>query len=168
MHKLISEGHTVNHLILSYCGNKQLTIEAQKAADILGVTLSIADFEVRNFDAQKVADFLYGLKPQDYVFAPSCDDVHSDHKTVAEQCKRIFKGNLITYLGAWNGQHEENYFVELTGDQLEKKINALYCYRSQSHRSYMSSEFIHAQAVYNGIRCGKKYAEGFKIERLIQ
>lgn len=168
MYKLASEGHTVNHLILSYCGNKQLTIEAQKAADILGVTLSMADFEVRKFDAAKIADYLYSLKDQDYVFAPSCLDRHDDHRTTAEQCRRIFNGNLITYLSPWNGAHSENYFVELTVDQLEKKINALYCYRSQSHRPYMSSDFIRAQAVYNGIKCGKKYAESFKIERLIQ
>lgn len=168
MAKLASQGHQVHHLALSYCGNKQLTIEAQKAANILGVTLSIADFEVRNFDSQKVANFLYGLKQQDFIFAPSCEDRHNDHRTTAEACRRIFNGNLITYLAPWNGRHTENYFVELTGEQLEKKINALWCYRSQAHRSYMSADFIRAQAVVAGIKCGKKYAEAFKIERLIQ
>lgn len=167
MAKLASQGHQVHHLALSYCGNKQLTIEAQKAANILGVTLSMADFEVRNFDSQKVANFLYGLKPQDFVFGPSCDDRHDDHRTTAEACRRIFNGNLITYLGPWNGQHEENYFVELTPEQLEKKINALWSYRSQAHRPYMSADFIRAQARVNGVKIGKQFAEGFRVQRLI-
>jgi hypothetical protein len=31
----------------------------------------------------------------------------------------------------------------------------------------MQADFIRAQARYNGIKCGKLYAEAFKVERLM-
>jgi LmbE family N-acetylglucosaminyl deacetylase len=80
---------------------------------------------------------------------------------------RVWKKSIFTYLAPWNGNENPNYFVEITQQQLERKIEALACYRSQAHRPYMNADFIRAQARYNGIKCGKLYAEAFKIERLI-
>jgi LmbE family N-acetylglucosaminyl deacetylase len=67
----------------------------------------------------------------------------------------------------FNGELLPNYFVEISEQHLEKKIQALACYKSQSHRAYMDPEFIRSQAIYNGIKCGKKYAEAFRIEKMI-
>lgn len=170
MLKLASEGHHVHYVSMTYCGNKQLTIECQKAANILKVELFINDFTVRSFtdNRQQIADYFYRLKEFDFVFTHSCSDKHPDHRTIAEESLRIFKCNLITYLAPWNGTENSNYYVGISEEQLEKKIHALSCYKSQDHRSYMRPEFIRSQAVFNGIKCGKQYAEAFRIEKLIQ
>jgi LmbE family N-acetylglucosaminyl deacetylase len=156
------------YVAFSNCGLPELSKEFRASCDILDVNSVVSTLTVRNFDRQSIADFLYDQqKDFDCLFTHSANDVHPDHRIVGEESLRVWKKSLITYLAPWNGGEESNYFIELTGDQLEKKINALWCYRSQSHRPYMSSDFIRAQAVYNGIKCGKLYAEAFKVERLL-
>lgn len=169
MRKLVTQGHDVHHLAMSYCGNKQLTVEAMKSAGVLTIDLTVAEFKVREFHLQRkeIADYLYSLKKVDYVFTHSKRDRHLDHRTLAEESLRVFNCNLITYLSPWNGQHKENFYSEISEDELESKMKALSCYNSQNHRVYMSQNFIRAQARYNGIKCGKSYAEAFKVERLI-
>lgn len=160
------------YLAFSNCGSHDLHSECIKSLVKLKVEqFEILDFPVRKFmkHRHKIANklFNHGLGEFDYVFTHSPLDRHPDHRVIGEESRRIFNGNLITYLAPWNGTHEENYFIELTGEQIEKKINALWCYRSQAHRKYMDSDFIRSQAVYQGLRCGKKYAEAYQIHRMI-
>lgn len=140
-----------------------------KSASVLNIELSIAEFKVREFHLQRkeIADYLYSLRRVDFVFTHSGKDKHLDHRTLGEESLRVFNCNLITYLSPWNGQFNENYFSVISEEELENKIKALSCYNSQNHRAYMDHNFIRAQATYNGIKCGKPYAEAFKAERLI-
>lgn len=118
---------------------------------------------------QLLADELYKVKDKyDIVFTHSITDRHPLHRTVAEESLRIFNGNLLTYIGPWNGDEVSNYFVELSSEQIEKKIQALSCYKSQAHRPYMNPDFIRSWARYNGMKCGKTYAEGFRVQKLIR
>lgn len=169
MAKLAEAGHDVNCLALSYCDQDELLKEYAQASEILGVNFYNEGFDVRCFNQQSlfIADALLSFKGYDFVFTHSEHCRHPDHRTTAQESKRIFNCNLITYIQPWNGQHEENYFVEITGEHLEKKINALWCYRSQAHRPYMSADFIRAQARVNGVKIGKQFAEGFRVQRLI-
>lgn len=120
-------------------------------------------------DPQGVADLLYSIRDKyDIVFTHSITDRHPLHRMVAEESLRVFNQSLLTYIGPWNGNEDPNHFIELTEEQLEKKITAMSCYKSQSHRKYMDPDFIRSWARYNGIKCGKLYAEGFKVVRLVQ
>lgn len=169
MAKLAEQGHDVNCLALSYCDDEKLIIEYANASKILRVNYFTEGFDVRCFNQQAIfiADALLRFKNFDHVFTHSEKCRHPDHRTIAEESKRIFNCNMATFIQPWNGQHEENYYIEISEQQLEKKIQALSCYKSQSHRAYMNPDFIRAQARYNGIKCGKLYAEAFRIERLI-
>lgn len=159
-------------LFLSYCDSDQLKEENKEAMDVLGVkepNYMIGSMEVRRFKQGQMNDFLYEIRDNyDTVFTHSINDRHPDHSMVGRESLRIFNCNILTYIGPWNGEDNSNYFIELTEEQLEKKIHALACYKSQVNRLYMNPEFIRAQARYNGIKCGKLYAEGFKVVRLIQ
>lgn len=169
--KLVQEGHSVSHISVSYCGIPDLVTEFEKANRILGAGGYAHQHTCREFlnEHVSISKLLYACIPHyEFVFTHSIYDRHSDHKVVAEQSMRIFNCNLATYIGPWNGQENPNYFVELSEEHLQKKIQALSCYKSQSHRTYMSPEFIRAQAIYNGIKCNRKYAEAFRIEKLIQ
>jgi len=157
------------YVAFSTCGHTDLKKEFDAACDVLDVNSVASTLIVRSFNRQAIADFLYEQQLKfDCLFTHSVNDIHPDHKIVAEESIRVWKKSLFTYIGPWNGAEQSNYFVELSEAQLEKKIQALKCYKSQAHRPYMSEEFIRSQARYNGVRCGKLYAESFKIERLIQ
>lgn len=155
---------------LSYCNKIELVDEFQESCRVLGVTGYAHQFKVRRMieERHEIAQHLNACRMYDTIFTHSIKDVHPDHRVTAEESLRIFKTqNIFTYLAPWNGDEEPNYFVEISDEQLAKKIEALACYKSQEHRSYMNPDFIRAQAIYNGIKCGKRYAEAFRIERLI-
>lgn len=156
---------------LSYCGRTELAEEFHQSKDVLGASGYAHQFTVREMMQERsaVAKHLMACQMYDTIFTHDIADVHDDHRVVAEESLRIFKRqNIFTYIAPWNGDESPNYFVELTEQQLETKIRALECYKSQAHRPYMNPDFIRAQARYNGMRCGKLYAEGFKVVRLVQ
>lgn len=168
MAKLISEGYQVDYLAMTFGTADGLELLDSK--DVLGFGRPQHPIlEAQYYDSQRVADLLHALRVRyDFVFTHSTDDRHSHHKMTGEASLRVFNCNIATYIAPWNGAERPNYFIELTEEQLEKKIAALACYKSQAHRSYMDADFIRSWARYTGIKCGKKFAEGFKVERLIQ
>lgn len=163
----LAEQHEVYNIAFSDTGSTKILDEFVQAGNILGISGDCLFYNV--FIEQHIGDDLYKIRDKfDFVFTHSTECRHTHHKMIAEQSKRVINGNLITYLQPWNSNESPNYFIELSEAQLEKKIQALACYKSQAHRPYMDEEFIRSWARYNGIKCGKKYAEGFRIERLIQ
>ena len=50
---------------------------------------------------------------------------------------------------------------------VEKKVEALGCYKSQASKSYASAEFIISLARTRGAQIGEKYAETFEVIRWI-
>jgi N-acetylglucosamine malate deacetylase 1 len=170
MTKLYELGHDVSAIALSFCDKRELLKEYTEASEILGVNFYNMAFKVRLFpqQSQMIADALLQFPKTDFVFTHSVNCRHPDHRTTAEESLRVFNCGIATYIQPWNGADTENYFVELSQQQLDKKIAALSCYKSQSHRPYMNPDFIRSQAIVSGIKCGKKYAEGFKVNRLIQ
>jgi LmbE family N-acetylglucosaminyl deacetylase len=170
--KLNLKGEHVKVYSLSYIYNTQdLSGEFIDSMECLGVkSFQYFNAETRRFNVHqnRINEVIYEkTRLYDNIYTHSLNDRHPDHRIVAEQVRRVHNGNLFTFLCPWNGQHDENKFVEISEQQLEKKIEALRCYKSQSHRAYMSEDFIRSQAIYNGVKCGKKYAEAFRIEKMI-
>lgn len=169
--KLISEGHFVHVISFTeeYDG-VNLYPEFNQAMLTLGVeTYQSYIYKTRHLyeRRQEIADLIrYWSDGVDYVFTHSKDCIHPDHRVIGEESLRVVKGNLITYEQPWNMNEDPNYFVELSQEQLDRKIAALTCYKSQAHRPYMDPDFIRSWARYTGIKAGCQYAEGFKILRL--
>ena len=107
------------------------------------------------------------LKP-DLVFLPMLNDIHQDHCTISEEGIRAFKkSTVLAYEVPWNNLFlENNLFIELTEEQLQKKIDALKAYKSQYFRSYANEEFIRSLAIVRGVQGRSKYAETFNIIRM--
>ena len=105
----------------------------------------------------------------DLVFCPSLNDVHQDHSTVAHEAIRAFKDTTVLgYIFPWNClKLEKNFSVELTEDNIAKKINAVGFYKSQRHRSYTSLENIQSLAKSNGMLAGFEYCEIFQVINLV-
>lgn len=147
--------------------------EALKIVGIKNENIFKYNFKVRHFPKfrQDILEEIIILKNKinpDLVLLPALSDIHQDHHTIAIEGLRAFKHcttlgyelpmNTITF------QHA--CFIKLEDRHLNKKIESLACYKSQSHRPYAREEFIRGLAKIRGIQIGEKTAEAFEVLRL--
>lgn len=185
IHKFTREGHDVYYVAFSSCQisvpkgfpDDILTKEVKKATARLGIrpeNLFLFDYQVRtmNYHRQEILDDLIKLretiKPT-MVFLPSLNDIHQDHKTIAEEGLRAFKfTTIMAYEMPWNNiTFTTSSFVKLSEEDLQAKVDALQEYESQSKRPYASEEFVRSLAVTRGVQISTRYAEAFDVLRWI-
>jgi len=183
--KLIENGIEVYMAAFSACEESVLKKypsdiligELKNATKELGIppeNLSLFDYQVRVFSErrqdilQTIIDLRNKINP-DVVFMPSLDDIHQDHFTIAQEGLRAFKFcTILAYEMPWNNlTFETSSFVLLEERHLQRKINALKEYASQSHRPYANEEFIRALARTRGVQINATYAETFNVIRWI-
>lgn len=157
------------------CPQDTLIKEAKEATRILGIpskNLLIFDFEVRRFPEhrQEILQKMIGLRakisPQ-LILCPSLEDIHQDHQTIAQEALRCFKKqSILCYEEPWNNiKFATNCFVQLEERHLNKKIEALKCYKSQGHRTYIGETSIRSLAITRGTQLEGGYAEAFEVIR---
>lgn len=139
---------------------------------------TLFDYEVRrlNENRQDVLELLVKIRNDfdpDLVIGPSLKDFHQDHQVVANEMIRAFKSSasILCYELPWNHiQFENQYFVELTEDDINKKLKMLSFYESQlvKGRVYFSEDFIRGLASTRGVQIGAKYAEAFEVLKWIE
>ena len=137
--------------------------------------MQVKKFEVRCFerDRQEILEIMVELGRQiqpDLIFLPSPRDLHQDHMTIAMEGLRAFKltATILAYEMPWNNlTFNTTCFVSLTEGHLQKKVDALRCYKSQAGRFYASEEFVRSLAITRGTQIGAKYAETFEVLRWI-
>jgi LmbE family N-acetylglucosaminyl deacetylase len=154
-----------------------LEIEVKAATKMLGIRpdcLLLFKYQVRHFAThrQQILEDLVllnqDIKP-DLIFMPSLHDLHQDHSTISIEGLRAFKkSSILAYEMPWNNLNfSTQSFIRLSEQQLDKKIKALECYKSQKSKNYASGEFIKSLAVTRGTQIGVKYAEAFEVIRWI-
>lgn len=178
IHRWITEGVEVWIANLSDTSNifgrergKTMRREALGAAGSLGVSeknVVFADFPLRSFSQhrQQILDFLCDLGRKvspELVVGPSVGDSHQDHGVVAQEMRRAFnKSSLIGFDTYWNINRQDcSIVLEATDASIEKKLEALSHYKSQSDRPYMNPDIISAQARVRGLPRGFAFAEAF-------
>ena len=183
--KLSESGAEVFYVAFSACQQSVLpnfppdilVTEVKEATQVLGVkgeNLILFDYEVRtfNFHRQEILDDILKLKNDinpDIVFMPTINDIHQDHFTISNEGMRAFKwSTLLCYELPWNNfNFMTGCFVNLSEENVNKKLEALSKYRSQAHRPYANAEFIKSLARVRGVQAGKEFAETFEIVRLL-
>jgi LmbE family N-acetylglucosaminyl deacetylase len=154
-----------------------LEMEVKEATRVLGVPpehLVLYDFPVRHFPQyrqeilQALVDLRLKIKPQ-LVLVPSPHDIHQDHQVIAAEGLRAFKRHtLLGYEEPWNNiVFETRCFISLKQRHIARKIEALHCYRSQAHRSYLDEEFMWSLARTRGTQIEGGYAEAFEVLRWV-
>lgn len=154
-----------------------LIAEVKEATSVLGIkpdNLIIFDYNVREFPSkrQEILDDIIKLRNRikpDLVFTPSLNDIHQDHSTIAHESLRVFKNiTILGYEEPWNNiEFQTRTFVLLNRKHIEKKVEALYCYKSQRHRKYLDKDFLFSLAKTRGVQIESEYAEAFEIMRLV-
>ncbi len=183
--KLIREGKQVYYAAFSACEQsvlaqfpKDILISEVKAAtSTLGIppeNLKLFRYDVRtfNYHRQAILDDLIKLREEiqpDTVLIPSVNDIHQDHKTMAEEALRAFKFiNIFSYELPWNNLNFNTCAFEVVEEQdAQCKVNALAQYKSQAHRPYANEEFLRSQLRMRGVQVAQRYAEVFEVVRLV-
>ncbi len=183
--KLIREGKQVYYAAFSACEQsvlaqfpKDILISEVKAAtSTLGIppeNLKLFRYNVRtfNYHRQAILDDLIKLREEiqpDTVLIPSVNDIHQDHKTMAEEALRAFKFiNIFSYELPWNNLNFNTCAFEVVEEQdAQCKVNALAQYKSQAHRPYANEEFLRSQLRMRGVQVAQRYAEVFEVVRLV-
>ena len=150
--------------------------EQLKSAKILGIrdkNLILYKYPIRRFSdySHEIRDVLFILNKKirpDVVFLPARNDVHQDHEVIFKEGLRVFKHNtFLCYEFPWNNyKFFGQFFVELRGRDISKKIQALRSYKSQGEKVFMDSDIILNYSKLRGVQAGLPFAEAFEIVRI--
>jgi LmbE family N-acetylglucosaminyl deacetylase len=181
--KLCAEGRELYYVAFCLCSKalpdsfpaKTLEFECKNATSILGIkssNLILFNYEVRELpqSRQKILDELLQLSKNinpEMVLLPAATDIHQDHQVIHQEGLRAFKNTTFAgYELPWNNYSiHTNFFIRLEKEYLDKKIESLKAYRSQSHRNYMNENFIRSLATVRGVQANSLYAEAFEVYR---
>ena len=183
--KLIEQGKEVYYVAFSACEQSVLPqfpkdiliTEVKAATSTLGIPedhLILKRFDVRtfNYHRQEILDILIRLREEikpDTVLIPSLNDIHQDHKTIAEEALRAFKFiNVLSYELPWNNLNFNTCAFEILEEKhVKTKVEALKKYQSQAHRPYANEEFLRSQVRMRGVQVSRKFAEVFEVIRTV-
>jgi len=149
--------------------------ESMCAMNELGVEkYHMFDYPVRRFSdkRQELLDDMIKLASEfnpDLVVVPSSKDTHQDHATIHNESLRAFRNqSLIGYETPQNNMDfPAQMFIRLNKHDVDKKMEAIKCYESQSKRLYIKDDFMRNLAKVRGMQARTEYAEAFEVLRWI-
>ncbi len=180
--KCVRLGAEVYYIALTNIEDNILIIdEMKKSVDIMGVPEGNCEFfhySNKGFDKerQEILQELDRIRDElepHIVFTPSSHDLHQDHHTTAIETLRSFKWSAEIILGynlSWNiivEPFNPKLFVEVSKEDVLKKLEALNCYKSQSKRYYMKEQANDGLLRYYGLKAGFEFAEAFEIYKMV-
>ncbi|MFZ5855984.1 MAG: PIG-L deacetylase family protein [Chloroflexota bacterium] len=151
--------------------------EHYRSMAILGVpkeSIVLGPFTTRVFpDArQEILEYFLKLRKDfkpDLIFVHSNKDVHQDHLTMTDEALRAYRG--ITVLGFDVVRSSYGFFphfiVEVSEEDVNKKIEALSQYETYRDRYYFNAELTRSIMVRHGALAECPFAEGFDILRIV-
>ena len=150
--------------------------ELIRSTDFMGIpkeNLYMYNYEVRVFPQyrQEILEDMVTLNKKiqpDLVLLPCSSDIHQDHETIHREGVRAFKNNMIIgYEMPWNNfNFDSHVYVLLDEIDIQRKIDVLDIYKSQSFRFYRSEDYVRSLAVLRGIQVQARFAEAFEVVRL--
>ena len=156
---------------------RELVGEHYRSMALLGMPrekVVLGRFETRNFprDRQQILEYLYDLGRKfrpDIVFAHSQADMHQDHSVVTMEALRAFRGTTVLGFDVLRSSHGffPHFLVEVTAEDVEKKVQALAEYRTYADKYYFDPQVTRAALIRHGALAERAYAEGFDILRIV-
>lgn len=134
----------------------------------------LGQFETRRFPhfRQEILEYMIQLNKDfqpDIVFVHTRADIHQDHGTITEEALRAFRGTTVLGFDVIRSSYGffPNFLIEVSEQDVEKKVNALNQYTTYASRYYFNAELTRATLVRYGAIAERPYAEGFDILRVI-
>jgi LmbE family N-acetylglucosaminyl deacetylase len=105
----------------------------------------------------------------DLILAPSRDDAHQDHRTIAEIVLTVFRDQLyLAYeIPKWDGDlGRPSMYFPLSAGVARRKVELLHkCFPSQRARGWWDDEVFLGIARLRGMECRARYAEAFSCTK---
>lgn len=147
---------------------------SMKALGVPEKNAVLGTFETRRFPyfRQEILEYMIQLnrsfKPE-IVFVHTKADIHQDHGTVTEEALRAFRGTTVLGYDVLRSSYGffPNFLVEVTEQDVDRKIEALKQYSTYSARYYFDPNITRATMVRHGALAERPYAEGFDILRVV-
>jgi len=152
--------------------------EAKKSSEFLKIKkvyfLGLPDTKISEGSEtiDKIEEIVNDINP-DRVYTHSSFDTHQDHRNVSKAtvsaCRNV---KHILFFESPSSENDfcPNFFVDIS-DYLQIKIDALNIYKSlekNGSKRYLEIEAIKGGAYFRGYQAGLKYAEAFKVFRIIE
>lgn len=156
---------------------KKVKNEHLESMKVLGVPeekVVFGPFETRVFpdSRQNILEYFLKLRKEfkpDLIFTHSKQDVHQDHNTMTDEALRAFRGITVLGFDVVRSSYGffPNFLVEVTEENVNKKIKALAQYATYQDRYYFNAELTRSIMVRHGALAERPFAEGFDILRIV-
>ena len=157
----------LSHLIPEHYASMETLGVPRERVDLL-------DFETRRFQEhrQEILETMIGILRQDdpdIVFVHTKSDVHQDHGVLTQEALRAFRGRTVLGFDVIRSSYGffPDFLVGVDETDVQKKLDALACYKTYAGKYYFSPEVTKATLIRNGAICERQYAEGFDILRIV-
>jgi LmbE family N-acetylglucosaminyl deacetylase len=106
----------------------------------------------------------------DLVFCPHRDDLHQDHRLLAEMALQLFRDHpILEYeIVKYDGDlHTPNVYVELDEAVAARKVDLIFeHFPTQHSRTWFDREAFYGLLRVRGVECNGRYAEGFHTHKV--
>ena len=178
--RLAREGHKIRAIVFSR-GRRGLLSDEDRAAETFNglATIGITDVHVYDFedtmlwrDVNQLTTVIEGhvreIRPF-RAYTMFKYDRHQDHRAVYE-ASSIACRNVEQLLGYETPSSYPDFrptVFQAIGKELDEKISALKCHRSQGERIYMQEDKVRAAALFRGAQINLGPSEGFIPYKLV-
>ena len=176
--KFISLGYDV-YICVCYIYDNTRKIETLNSCKLLNISIENIYFNDNILQQRELITFIdkiiINVQPQK-IFTHFYGDTHNDHlntyNAVLSSCRLVKKCDIYCWENTLPGGISHNFykpqlFIELTEDNIQKKINCFNEHKSQIIKYDNIQEYLINKAKVYGYYCGFKYAETFYIIKQI-
>ena len=136
--------------------------------------VNLLEFETRRFQEYRqdiLEEMIHILREDDpdIVFVHSKSDVHQDHGVLTQEALRAFRGRTVLGFDVIRSSYGffPDFLVGVDECDVQKKLDALACYKTYEGKYYFSPDVTRATLIRNGAICERPFAEGFDILRIV-
>ncbi len=180
--RLAAEGRIAEARWVVLSGTPERAAEARRGAECFLPGVDRREVVLREFRdgffphagpaLKEAVEDLKGFEP-DLVFAPRREDLHQDHRAVAELAWQTFRDHAILEyeIAKYEGDlGTPNLYVTLPEETCRRKIDLiLETFRSQAARTWMTPDTFWALLRLRGLEsgAGSRFAEGFTARKIV-
>ena len=178
--KLAATGARIQAVIFSK-GRRGSILDGDRELESLSAlsALGIHDIAIYDFEDTQLSSNLNEMitllnqhvksRNPDRVYTMFQQDRHQDHRSVYEasavSCRQV--PQLLGYETPSSYPNFTPTVFEQINDQLEAKVGALKCHKSQGTRLYMQEEQVRSAAIFRGVQVNLGPCEGFMPYKMI-
>jgi LmbE family N-acetylglucosaminyl deacetylase len=181
--RLLEENQNTEVYWIVFSADSKRKKEAESSADLFLAGAKKREIRVKNFRESffpyigaDIKEYFEELKQQispDLIFTPFREDLHQDHRLVAELTWNTFRDDLILEYEVvkYDGDlGSPNFFVPLNEPTCRKKIETIFkCFKTQGSRGWFTEDVFSSIMRIRGVECNApdKFAEAFYCRKMV-